>query len=265
MAISEEATCNIEAILFDMNGTLRVRELHEPTQRAAFECMSHILKISNPSDTFWEELAGRFKAYGRWAQENLVQLPEEEIWTRWLLPDIPPRQIEPFAAELTLAWSERKGRTVPKSGAGQTLLELKRRGYRLGIISNSLSSLDIPRCLDAFGWKDLFEVMVLSSDVKCRKPAPEIFWEATSKMDLEPAHCAYIGNRISRDVVGCKQAGFSLGLIIESPSGPRPDEQDQSTQPDFLIHDLSELLAIFPERGLSGVKVYLVDGNSSSV
>ena len=62
MAISEEATCNIEAILFDMNGTLRVRELHEPTQRAAFECMSHILKISNPSDTFWEELAGRFKA-----------------------------------------------------------------------------------------------------------------------------------------------------------------------------------------------------------
>ena len=131
MLVSLEATCDIEALLFDMNGTLRVRELHEPTQRAAFERMAGLLNIVDPSQAFWEGLANRFNAYGTWAQENLVQLPEAEIWTRWLFPDLPPQQIEPFAAELTLAWSERKGRTVPKPGAGQTLLELKRRGYRL--------------------------------------------------------------------------------------------------------------------------------------
>ena len=255
MAIPVDETVNIEAIFFDVNGTLRVREPHSLTQHAAFEQMLVLLKINAAPDAYWEELACRFKAYGNWAQENLVQLSEEEIWTRWILPDVPPQQIEPVAAELTLAWSDRKGRTVPKPDAEQTLLELKRRGYRLGVISNSMSTLDIPRSLAAFGWKELFEVVVLSSAARYRKPAPEIFWEATSKMNLDPAHCAYIGNRISRDVVGCRRAGFALGIIIEPEGRPRPDEQDQSVQPDGVIHALSDLLTIFQAREMSGPRV----------
>jgi putative hydrolase of the HAD superfamily len=246
MTIPVQAARNIEAILFDMNGTLRVRESHEPTQQAALERMLELLGEKDAPGSFWEELSHRHKIYGNWAQENLLQLPEDEIWSRWLLPDFPAQQIGPIAKELTLAWSERKGRTVPKPDAEKTLLELKQRGYRLGLISNSMSSLDIPRCLGAFGWKDLFEVVILSSAVKCRKPAPEIFWAATSRLNIEPVHCAYLGNRISRDVVGCKRAGFALGIILEPPGGPRADEQDQTAQPEAVIHSLSELLDIFP-------------------
>jgi putative hydrolase of the HAD superfamily len=247
MAIPAHGTRNIEAILFDMNGTLRMREPHEPTQRAAIARMLELLGKKDATDAYWEELARRYKAYGHWAQENLLQLSEEEIWTRWVLPDIPGEQIEPVVAELTLAWSERKGRTVPQTGANETLVELKRRGYRLGLISNTISSLDIPRSLDAYGWKDHFEVVILSSAVKCRKPAPEIFWEATRSLNVDPVCCAYLGNRKSRDVVGCKRAGFALGIIIEAPGKPRPDEQDQTIQPDMIIHSLSELLNIFPK------------------
>ena len=174
------------------------------------------------SDAFWEELTSAHRSYSQWAQENLLQLSEEEIWTRWILPDYPREQIEPIAAELTLAWMERKGRTVPKPEAEETLIELKRRGYRLGVISNSMSSLDIPRSLDAFGWKEYFEVVILSSAVKCRKPAPEPFWEAAHALNVEPDQCAYLGNRISKDMVGCKRAGFALGIILEPPGGPSP-------------------------------------------
>jgi putative hydrolase of the HAD superfamily len=255
MAIQVQASRTIEAILFDMNGTLRMREPHEPTQRAAFERLQAMLGITDPSQTYWEELAGRYKAYGRWAQENLLQLSEKEIWTRWLLPDVPRQQIEPVAAELTLAWSERKGRVVPKPCAEEMLVELKRRGYRLGVISNSMSSLDIPGSLDAFGWKDLFEVVILSSAVKCRKPAPEIFLQATSSMDIQPLYCAFVGNRTSKDVVGCKRAGFSLAIVIESPGNTRPDELDQTIQPDAIIHSLHELLNIFPQRMSPETKV----------
>jgi putative hydrolase of the HAD superfamily len=248
MSIPGQETCNIEAIFFDMNGTLRVRESHEPTRHASVERMRDLLKLTNPSDSYWEEMEHRYKAYSRWAQENLLQLPEKEIWTHWLLPGAPPEQIEPVAPELTLAWSKRKGRTVPRLGAGETLLELKNRGYRLGVISNSMSSLDIPCSIDAFGWSDLFEVVILSSAVKCRKPAPEIFWEATSKLNIEAGNCTYLGNRISRDVVGCKRAGFSLAIIIEPAGMPRKDEQDQIIQPDAVIHSLDELLEFFPRR-----------------
>lgn len=237
---------NIEAILFDVNGTLRIREPHEPTQHAAFSRMLELFEKENLSDVNWDVLTRRQKAYGDWAQEKLIQLSEAEIWSRWILPDYPREKIEPIAAELTLAWSERKGHTIPNAGAEETLVELKRRGYRLGIISNTMSTLDIPRCLDAFGWKEYFEVVVLSSTLKIRKPAPEPFWEAARALNVKPVHCAYLGNRILRDVVGCKRAGFALGMIIEPFGKPRPDEQDQPTAPDSVINSLSELLEIFP-------------------
>ena len=164
--------------------------------------MLELLEKENLSDVNWEELTRRQKAYGEWAQENLIQLSEAEIWSRWILPDYPREKIEPIAAELTLAWSERKGHTIPNDGAEEVLVELKRRGYRLGIISNTMSTLDIPRSLDTFGWKDYFEVVVLSSDLKYRKPAPEPFWKAARALNVEP-----VALRLSRQpyFAGCSR------------------------------------------------------------
>ena len=239
---------NIDAILFDMNGTLRMREPHEPTQNKAAQRILELLEKNNIPDSYWEEMTRRRKKYNQWAQEHLIQLAEDEIWTRWILPEYPPEQIRPVATELTLAWSERKGFTVPVPGAEQMLVELKRRGYRLGVISNTMSSLDIPRDLDAFGWKDHFEVVILSSEFKYRKPAPEPFLEAIRVLNVDAARCAYLGNRISKDIVGCKRAGFGLGIVLEPMSGPRADEQDQVVSPEVVIHSLNELLEIFPMR-----------------
>jgi putative hydrolase of the HAD superfamily len=239
---------SIEAILFDMNGTLQMREPHEPTQRAAIIRMLELLGKEDASVAYWDELARHQKLYSDWAQENLLQLSEEEIWTRWILPDVPHEQVDPVAAELILAWNERKGRVVPIPGAEATLVELRRRGYRLGVISNTMSTLDIPRSLETFGWQDYFDVVVLSSALKIRKPAPEPFLEAARRMNLPTERCAYLGNRISKDMVGCKRAGFAIGIILESPGGPRADGQDQTIKPDAVIHDLVELLSIFPAR-----------------
>ena len=239
---------NIDAILFDMNGTLRRREPHEPTQTRATQRFLALLEKKDIPDSDWEELASRRKKYNQWAQDNLIQLTEEDIWTRWILPDYPSEKIAPVAAELTLAWSERKGHTVPIPGAQQMLAELKRRGYRLGIISNTMSSLDIPRDLDTFGWNKYFEVVILSSVLKVRKPAPEPFLEAARVINLEPARCAYLGNRISKDIVGCKRAGFGFGIILEPADGPRAAEQEQTVSPEAVIHSLNELLELFPMR-----------------
>jgi putative hydrolase of the HAD superfamily len=235
----------IEAILFDMNGTLRVREAHEQTQRAAYTRLEELIGNTHVD---WNELASRQKTYSNWAQVNLIQLSEAEIWSRWILPEHPLERIEPVAAELTLAWGERKGHAVPVLGAQETLVELKRRGYRLGIISNSMSTLDIPHSLQSFGWEDYFDVVILSSTLKIRKPSPEPFLEAAHRMNLSPQHCAYLGNRISKDIPGCKEAGFALGIIIEPSGVPRADEQDQTVMPDAVIYALSELLKIFPSR-----------------
>ena len=239
---------SIEAILFDMNGTLRMREPHPETQQAAYARLRQLLGKKDASDAYWEELTRRQKVYSRWAQENLTQLSEAEIWTKWILPDAPREQIEPVAAELMLAWGEHKGWVIPKPGAGETVRVLKQRGYRLGVISKSTSTLDIPRSLENFGWKDYFDVVVLSSDLKIRKPDPEPFLEAARRMGIPPSRCAYLGNRISKDIVGCRRAGFALGIVLEPADGPRPDELDQPVKPDLVIHSLTELLDLFPVR-----------------
>lgn len=243
-----EYVINIEAILFDINGTLRMREPHEPTQQGAIKRILELLQMDVVPDSFWEELVRRQKAYGAWAQQNLVQLSEKEIWTNWILPDFPRSQIEPIADELMVLWSERKGWTVPRPGAEEMLKALKHRGYRLGVISNSMSTLDIPRSLDRFGWSGYFEVVVLSSFVKFRKPSPEPFFEALRILNIDPGKCAYIGNRIAKDLVGCNSAGFGLGILLDPPENSRSVEEDTSIQPDLIIKSLSELLDIFKTR-----------------
>lgn len=88
-------------------------------------------------------------------------------------------------------------------------------------------------------------VVVLSSTARYRKPAPEIFWAAARALNIEPARCAYIGDRISRDVVGARRAGFAQAILIEA-RGAHTEPRDGAAQPDAIIHSLSELLEIFP-------------------
>jgi putative hydrolase of the HAD superfamily len=238
----------IEAILFDVNGTLRVRKAHEPTQHAAARRIMELLNLNEPHEKFLDRIKVRRKAYTEWAQKNLIQLSEQEIWSEWILPEYPQRYIEPIAEELTLAWEELKGRSTPRKEADETLGELKRRQYRLGLISNSMSTREIPACLENFGWKDLFDAVILASVLKRRKPDPEVFWEAAQRMGTEPSHCAFLGNRVSKDIRGCNRAGFGMAILIAPTEGTSTQEQDDVIEADAIIHSLREMLDIFPTR-----------------
>lgn len=99
MTIQITGAHTIEAIFFDVNGTLRAWEPYEPTQRAALHRILELMKRESATEDFWDELTRRYRAYGKWAQENLLQLAEKEIWTLWLFPDYPGGMIEPGAAE----------------------------------------------------------------------------------------------------------------------------------------------------------------------
>jgi putative hydrolase of the HAD superfamily len=238
---------NIQAIIFDIGGTLRERVPDELLQAGAAERILNLLGKPNASAKYWEELARRLETYSTWAQEHLTESSEQEIWTRWMVPELPREQIEPHAVELMVLWRNRLGRAVPRPDAQEVIAELSTRGYRLGVISNTTSSVDVPRSLEEYGLTKYFGVIILSSTSRCRKPAPEIFWEATRALNVEPARCAYLGDRISRDVVGSRHAGFAKAILIEA-RGSTTEPRDGMAQPDAIIHSLSELLDIFPSR-----------------
>jgi putative hydrolase of the HAD superfamily len=238
---------DIDAIFLDVGNTLRILLKEEPHRAAARrEILSLVGSDQNPEE-FVEELDRRYKVYRKWAFEQMVEASETELWTRWLLPDFPVKKIAPLAAALTYQFRQSMGRRVVAKGGIETVIELYKRGYVMGIISNVITKNEIPEWMEADGITKYFKSVVLSSVFGKRKPDPAIYLEAAKRAEVPVERCVYVGDNFERDVEGTRNAGFGMVIIL-----PDPEDKDLVTPPeqtpDIIIHSLRELLEIFPPR-----------------
>jgi HAD superfamily hydrolase (TIGR01549 family) len=240
----------VEAILFDMGGTLRSTVRKSKTEIEAL--IRRILKLIDydaPVDEFAALLEARAAAYRGWARTTMVELNEADLWTKWMLPDRPTDQVRGLAVQLNQLYREATGTRIIFSETQDVLLELFRRGYRLGLVSNTTSSSEVPAALAEMHLAGCFETVILSTVVGKRKPDPAILLEATQRMSIAPGKCAYVGDRVNPDVAVARKAGFSRAIILRNPSQPVPEEvHSPSLAPDAVIADLTGLLEIFPRR-----------------
>jgi HAD superfamily hydrolase (TIGR01662 family) len=89
---------------------------------------------------------------------------------------------------------------------------LRRRGYLLGIVSNSLGLIESQlRRVDLARY---FEFIIDSHFVGVEKPHPEIFRLALSRCGCEPAEAVFVGDLYSTDVGGAQNAGFH-GVLMD--------------------------------------------------
>ncbi len=240
-------TNNIEAILLDMGGTLRrtiKRDLGQKIERVGQ--ILEILGADHDSAEFLKLLDERAEAYHRWSDETLIEANEVELWTRWMLPDWPTDQVAGNAFLLNRIWRDILSERVLLPEVRDVILQLFRGGYRLGLVSNTISSEEAPAVLAALGIAGCFEIIVLSCVVGIRKPNPDILLLASRRMGIDPARCAYIGDNPMRDVVSAKKAGFGQTVIIHSPYKPERTFDDPALIPDHQIKNLLELTDIFP-------------------
>ena len=109
-----------------------------------------ILKLlgssADPAD-FSRLLARRETAYRNWARETLIELSEPDLWTRWLLPDWPEDLVRKYAVQFNLLWRDATGERILFPETAEVIIELFRRGYRLGLVSNTTSSTEVPEAL----------------------------------------------------------------------------------------------------------------------
>jgi putative hydrolase of the HAD superfamily len=99
------------------------------------------------------------------------------------------------------------GRTEP--GIKQTLSALKKRGLKLGIVSNTFvagSSLD--RHLEQLGILDFFSVRVYSYEFDFRKPDIRIFKAAAQRIGEMLENIMFVGDRIDTDIKPAVKAGM---------------------------------------------------------
>lgn len=237
---------NIESIFLDLGNTLRILIKDETHMAQARQKIVELVGTNETPEAFCEKLNTRYKSYRKWAFDNLTEAPEAELWTRWLTPEFPAEKIAPLGVELTYQFRQSMGRRVVVEHGKEVVVELHKRGYILGIISNLISSQEIPDWMEADGFSPYFKSVVLSSVFGKRKPDPAIYLEAARIAGVVPSHCAYVGDNLKRDVTGTRQAGFGMVVIMISPEGLKEEMITDENRPDKIIHKFTELLDIFP-------------------
>jgi putative hydrolase of the HAD superfamily len=123
---------------------------------------------------------------------------------------------------------------VPKSGSIELLTALKRRGYKTGLISNC--PLETKELWPTSPLAALIDMAIFSTVERIRKPDPAVFALACARLQVEPCHCAMVGDSWHADVLGAHHAGMAAYWL--NPAGaPLPDEKVATN-----IVSLAELL-----------------------
>ncbi len=128
------------------------------------------------------------------------------------------------------------------SHAPETLEALRRRGIRLGIVSNNIYLVDKARAL----WPLLrdteahFDVVIFSSDagLALRKPHPAIYRAALAGLGLDPAEVVFVGDRLREDVQGPRREGMQRAFLTHEYR----QEPDPAGEAARILSRLDDLL-----------------------
>ena len=95
--------------------------------------------------------------------------------------------------------------------AAACLKGLKRRGFRLGVISNWDATLE--NLLRTMGYLPYFDEVVASAAVGCRKPGRAIFEIALERMGVSAGEAVHVGDLPEADGEGATGAGIRPIII----------------------------------------------------
>ncbi len=132
------------------------------------------------------------------------------------------------------------------------LTELRRRGYRLGLLSNVAAPPAVCRAaLEGMGLLEHFESCTFSSEIGLRKPHPDVFRCALEAMrdggPLEPRNVVYVGDSPRCDIGGA-QAASMRAVLFRGGASDWSREDSPKHKPDAIIDRMEELLVLFLPR-----------------
>lgn len=207
----------LRAILFDLDGTLR----HSVPN--GFETFIEILTdLGYPLDAEQRRVGERWTHFYWSIAPEMVQDLEElgadtpAFWARYARRQIEAlghgERAEHLADEVNRLMGERyKPIDVIPEDVRPTLIGLRARGLRLGLVSNRGEPL--APVAEALGLADLFDLALSAGETGLWKPEPEIFLTALARIGVAPEEAAYVGDNFHADVEGARNAGLTPVLI----------------------------------------------------
>jgi len=134
-------------------------------------------------------------------------------------------------------------KTIAFEDAEQTLLFLKNRGFKIGVISDGFRKIQIER-LKKLRLLNLFDTIVISEDVGMNKPSPKIFLEAFKQLNVAPQESVMVGDNIVKDLKTAKRLGALTIWVKRYITQPLYYSREVNCYVDFIIKNLQEICVI---------------------
>ena len=239
----------IKGVFFDLGGTLRICDPAPEHQQAARERMAFLAGRTDV-DAFLKEIDERYERdYRAWALGENRESGDFELWHKWLLPEMDEAKVQEICHEMTYQYRQVKGKRRLVEGGLETIAALRRRGFKLGIISNLIGETEIQDWLKADGLDKDFDCVVLSSVTGIRKPDPEMYFMACRELHLAPSECASIADNLNRDITGAKAAGIGLNILLISKEKLAKKTITDENRPDVIVHHMIDVLDLPQLKG----------------
>ena len=245
----------ITTVLFDMGGTLEDIWVDEESSQAAIAALDRMLKGwgMDPGLSLEDLRASVDRGWKRYdvvRSADDVELKPIPIWCDYVLTDFhfPRDQLAPHCEAIAHMWEVTHYHRVLRPRVAEMLAELKAMGMKLGVISNTAALFQVFDSLEEYGIRDFFQDVTLSSVTGMRKPLRDIFTVSLRQMRSKPEECVYVGDTVSRDVIGSKMAGFACAIQIGSQLTREKDAPlEKSLAPDYYITDIYDVAKVVRE------------------
>jgi HAD superfamily hydrolase (TIGR01549 family) len=126
-----------------------------------------------------------------------------------------------------------------RAGAKKLLAQTQPR-CRLGLISNFTHAPVIYKSLRKLDLCKHFNAIVVSEEVGWRKPSPEIFQAALTRLQVRAEEVVYVGDSPIEDVKGAKEAGLTT-IFVPSQFNKLKDLAQSKQEPTFVSKNLVQV------------------------
>lgn len=211
----------LKAVIFDLDGTLLDRDasvqvfINNQYDRLS-KYFSHI-----PKEIYTERFVELDNHGYVWKDIVYSQLVEELNITRLTAEDL----LDDYLLEF-------RNHCIPFGDLVEMLEDLKTQGIRLGMITNGFGNFQLHN-IQALGIEHYFEAILISEWEGIKKPNPEIFTRALSKLLVKPEESMFIGDHPMNDVEAARNVGM-IGVWKRDSAWDEPAA-------DYTIDELLEV------------------------
>jgi putative hydrolase of the HAD superfamily len=239
----------VQAVFFDMGGTIetygwtpesRIQETAGIQQRLE----DAGIHMGFTDKQLYGIISTGLDAYHQVSLQSMVELTPRRVWNEFIFADYPVDRdkLGAIAEDLMFFIETHYFQRAMRPEVPGVLEAIRKMGLKIGLISNVNSRGQVRTNLDLYGILHYFDPIVLSSEYGRRKPDPAIFQYAARLATVPASRCAYLGDRILRDIIGAKRAGFRLAVQIQHDY--HHGEVDEGATPDAVIDHMTEFLKI---------------------